>query len=459
MIKADRRLGNRMRLSRYVPGVIVVLTATLLVVSSTATTSNRAAAGSTAGQGALKQQDLLDGLAAWSWVQSVSGSAWSITYCPSSQVCVDPIGVTYLPAANLVVLTTGQEGSAGGGVPGAERIIEINAPALTIHAELTLACIPGFPFYPGAGIDVFIPCGESVLIFDYQANSIVANISLGIYSWPATYDSHNGMIYVGGADPTTWQDDMLASISSTTQNLTGVYRLNGTNFEPSTGEAGYTLVYDPATDSQIVPSATNGLRIIEPSTRVTISQIHFPGYVQSLAIDMEQDELFVSVWDYPALVSSVLVFDASTYAELGSIPIPNCRGSWCDEPNGVGHVMFDPAHGDAYLESNLGLIAVNLSTLSTVGMVGAWYGVGSSTVYAASTGQVFGTWGINPDPNSGVLVQLSHGGYWALTGLFWLPAATGILVLAVAVGLTVAVLFRLFPRTKESRPIGDRPPP
>ncbi|MCI4352707.1 MAG: hypothetical protein L3K14_04885 [Thermoplasmata archaeon] len=385
--------------------------------------------------------DLGHGFVTVSPIQQVTlTSYWDNFNCPSPnplRACVVPVGVEYIPPAGIMVLSEAQ-----GICPFAcsnthNALVEIDPVRHLYGQPLPLDCYPRNPFFPGVGNDYFVPCfpstgPTSILSVDFRTNSIVSNVSDPVVANAMTYDPSNGMMYGGGGNA-------LEAIDPLTGTLESTMHVQNATFNPARGFAltGYTLVFDTATDSLIVPSTTGQLLSVSPGDGTIESTISLPDPVVALAIDPASNLLFASTVS-PTWVSSVSVFNARTLAHEATISIPNCVDYSCAIPNAINQILVDPAHGDAYLVGTLALSTLNLSTLSLVGTT-VDYGDGSqeSAVYVPTTDQVISTYTL-PMPGPGLLAQLHHGSIPVLTSLLWLPPTMGIVALVQLVGAEIA---------------------
>lgn len=189
-----------------------------------------------------------------------------------------------------------------------------------------------------------------------------------------------------------------------------------------------------------MPSETGGLIGVDPATGAVEENLALPAPALALAIDPTTGQLFVSTINSTTETSSVLVFNAATYALEATLSIPNCVDYVCGEPNGVNQFLFDPAHGDVYFVSTMAFFAVNLTTLGVVSVLED-YGDGSqlSSVFVPGLNLVFGTYEaliVGP----GFVLALSHGSQPFLSQLLWLPTSVAELLLAGVVGVVLAVL-------------------
>ncbi|HTT46127.1 MAG TPA: hypothetical protein VMH38_08995 [Thermoplasmata archaeon] len=381
------------------------------------------------------------GLAKMGAVQRVSGQAYWDTFCPpDTGYCMAPAGLAYVPSAQLVLLTEITSFELGGQWGGINATLEFSTSTLELTAPARLNCSPLVPFYPGIGVDVYVPCWNStvtLLAIDVQTQSVVASMTplLNLYGNSMAYDPTDGLIYWGTA-----QND-LVSVDPVNNTIVGIIPVEGASIPA--GEwlsSSYGLSYDPATNALLMPSSSDDLLAVNPESGATEQVIPLAGPADSLTADAATNQLFVSTSDINTATSSVEVFNAATYAREETLPIPNCVYNICAEPNDVNQVLLDPAHGDAYLVATTGLFAVNLTTLS-MSTVMADYGDGAQEtgVYIPSLDAIFGTYApsvIGP----GYVATLHHATSSFLSTLLWMPASVALLLLAGVTGVLLAVI-------------------
>lgn len=198
------------------------------------------------------------------------------------------------------------------------------------------------------------------------------------------------------------------------------------------------LVFDRATDELIVPSAAGGLLAVDPTAEEPRSILPIPSNPMDLAIDPDSGRLFVSAYG----PSSVAVYGAKSYVLRANISIPHGCNGCGSYANDAQLVLFDAAHGDAYLLGLGDFFTLNLSSLAIVSMT---LGYGSepfgSAAYAPSGDRIFGTF-LEYEVFPGFLVQLAHGNPLMVSRLLWLPTALGTLALAMVIGSALALLQR-----------------
>jgi hypothetical protein len=381
------------------------------------------------------------GLATMGAVQRVGGQAYWDTFCPPAQgYCMAPAGLAYVPSAQLVLLTEITSFELGGQWGGINATLEFSTSTLELTAPARLNCSPLVPFYPGIGVDVYVPCWNntvSLLAIDVQTLSVVASMTPppNLYGNSMAYDPTNGLIYWGTA-----QND-LVSMDPVNNTIVGIIPVPAANIpEGEWLSSSYGLSYDSATNALLMPSSSDGLLAVDPESGATEQVIPLVGPAVSLATDAATNQLFVSTGGITTATSSVEVFNAATYAREETLAIPNCVYNNCAEPNEVNQVLLDPAHGDAYLVTTTGLFAVNLTTLS-MSTVMTDYGDGpqETGVYIPSLDAIFGTY--EPDQiGPGYVATLHHTTSSFLSTLLWMPTSVALLLLAGGTGVILAVI-------------------
>jgi hypothetical protein len=396
---------------------------------------------------------------------------WDNFNCPSQaqfRWCVDPVGVSYISPANVVVISEENCRPAPGCNGTQNALGELLGTNSSLSAPiLPLGCFPAVPYYPGAGALYYVPCTngsfawQSVLSVDYQTDSLVANISVSAGATSLAYDTSNGLLYTGSGGNIT-------AIDPTTDTTAGVMHIPDSTFEGGEGVtwSWYSLVYDPFTNTLIVPSSEDQLLSVNPANGAVEASMALPGLVQALAIDPGTDELFASTL-YSNLAatnaSAVSVFDATSLSLEAGFTIPPCVDYICTQPDQVSQILIDPAHGDAYLVGTTALFALNLSTLSLVGSIED-YGDGSqwSSTFVSASDAIVGTYApfmVGP----GFLLLLQHGTVTTWTSFLWLPPALGelaLLLVAVAMAALVAlVTYRAWKARRDRRRAAPPPVP
>ena len=370
--------------------------------------------------------------------QTVSGEAYWDTFCPAGQgYCMDPAGLTYIPSAQLVLVT--EQTSYGPNPGGVNAFLEFSTLTLGLTAPVRLGCMPYVPFYPGTGVEVYVPCWNntvSLLAIDVQTLSVVASMAPqpNLYGNSMAYDPANGIIYwgVGG--------NRLVSVDPGNNTIVGTTLVDGAGIPP--GEVlsnSYGLSYDPATNALLMPSSSGDLLAVNPASGAIERIISLDAAAETLAIDAATSQLFVSTVNFSAQSYSVEVFNAVTYAWEETLTIPSCVYNECGA-NDVNQVLLDPAHGDAYFVATTGLFTVNLTTMA-MSTVMADYGDGfqESGVYVPGLDAIFGTY--QPLMNGpGYVAVLHHTTSPYLTTLLWMPTSVALLLLAGVTGVVLAVL-------------------
>lgn len=381
------------------------------------------------------------GLVTVSGIQNVTGAAYWETYCPSPYVqesCAVPLGVAYVPDSNAVILTETQAYPTGSG--GSDAIVEFNPVTLEALAPILLPCAPEVPFYSGNGPYVLVPCLNSttyasgtLLVFDVEKGSIVANASMPFRVASMAYDPIDKKVYAAAFG------NAVATIDPTNGTFLDVRNFTDLAFSVSFPlfAASDQLVFDSATGDLVAPSTSGGLVGIDPASGTTQATVGLPSPPQSLAFDPATDQLFVSTLS----PSAVTVLNGTTFEPEARLAVPECVDNVCAEPNGVFQVLLDPVHGDAYLLSYVAMLTLNLSSLSVVSTV---FGVGdgppTSAAYIPVADRIFGTYGTDPSIGPGFVMQLTHRTYPAVTTLLWLPTNLGSLLLSALVGSAIALV-------------------
>jgi hypothetical protein len=347
-----------------------------------------------------------------------------------------PLGLAIVPASQEVILT-----QVPGYPGGANAVTEFNPNTLQISPNLPLPCSPEVPFYPGTGVDVFVPCLNSVsdsggrlFVVSSQNLSIVANISmpaLTSYQPSMTYDSSNGLVYL------SVNSSQIVAVDPVHDTAEGVMDVAGAALSTYTVEGAYVLLFDPFTGQLLLPSTSHGILGVNPSDGSQEAFVPLPSTVVALSIDAATNQLFATTFD----PSTLEVFDASNYRLEAQFSIPDCINNICGEPNDLPQILIDPTHGDAYLSAVSSLLTLNLTTLSIVSAIeDNWNGPETSMVYTPVTDRVFGTYEAG-HLGPGFLVQLNHRGYPVLTTILWLPTPLGTLLLSGVAGAGIALVF------------------
>ncbi len=390
-------------------------------------------------------------------VQSVGAVAYWDTFCPSTSPgtgCVVPGGLAYDPTANLVVLA--EEQVPGSPVPtGPDALQEFDPTTLGETPAVDIGCLPMVPFYPGTGGDVFVPCqngsADSILVFNAVLQTVVSRVPVPFDIAAMAYDPTAGYVDVLGKAATGPSGTLLGLVDPSDSALVRVTPLSSqvaTGGHPS-GE--YAMVFDASTDRLIVPSSSNGLVAIDPTSGGVVAALPLPSSPVALAVDPATNELFASSAD----PSSVTVFNASTYRVESTIPLPDRVAADCVYPNDANQLLIDPTHGDAYLVSTDALFALNLSTLAIVAAVED-YGDGPqlSSAYVPAADRIFGTYVPTGSPGPGFMLQLDHGSCTVVSSLLWLPTAIGTLVVGALCGAALIGVHRRVAR-RSARPLRD----
>jgi hypothetical protein len=444
-------LPRSTRWARWSVSSLAALIALLLLASSSAARSS-----APVGAPSPETSEGAGGLYALTDVQTVTGTPYFDTYCASQDptaACAFPYGVTYYPPSGLIVLT--QEGWSENHslMPGAYGIVEVDPATLQNLTFMHVGCEPGVPFYPGWGTTVWVPCYNGAwtpstvaLGFDGLTDSVVANVSMPIWTvaW-ASYPSL-GVIYAGGwslngtaANFAVLDPDTLSAEGS---------EYSAADFQVPWGPLNSPLVYDPFTGAILVASSGSSLLALDPSTGAIEATVSLPSSVVAASLDPATGMILVST-ESP---SDVLVLSASTYSIERVLSIPTCIDNLCDA-NTVNEIVIDPAHGDAYLVATTAFLTLNLTTLGIAGtIVGYGDGPQGAAAYAPASDRLFGTYGeVAGMDGPGYVVFLSHGSHQVLSQVLGLPTSPGLLLVAVLAGLILGVL-RLRGRPAEPHP-------
>lgn len=371
--------------------------------------------------------------------QTVNGTAFFTNfYCggrTAFQACIIPGGLTYVPSANLVIVSTLHE---QGYNHTRNALFEFNPVTSQYTVPENISCVPWGPYYPGVGEYVLVPCFNdsadrltSILVVNFTSGAAVSFVADTVGGSAMAYDSANGVVYVGGGDAVEMID--LANLTPV-----GTLAIAGALFgSPTEGWVTYGVpfAYDPSANSLVVPASGQDMIVANPGTGAVESTVPLPSWTMAIAFDPASDQVLASTFN----ASTVSVFNGRTFALEGRVTIPACIDYDCSQPNDANQILFDPSHGDAYLVTTMALLTLNLSSLSIVGVVPDYAeGPQASAVFIPSVDQVVGTWSFIIMPNPGFRVQLYYGNYSALTSLLWLPPAVGFIVIYVLVGLAIA---------------------
>ena len=327
-----------------------------------------------------------------------------------------------------------------GGPNGTDAIEELDPATLAVDSFAQPGCAPGIPFYPGTGVQVFVPCFDNrsdsfdiLLAVDSETGSIVADLSTPGWVGSMTYDSVDGLVYAGTGAMT------LVSIDPVHDTLIGAVNVTGARFQPTLlgGSSTFQLVFDPVRDQLIVPSATGGLLLIDPATGEARTTLPLPSTPVALAVDPGSGRLFAAGFD----PDSVFVYNAANLALETTFSPPACFSFGCATRT-VAQVLVDPVHGDAYLLTGLAIDTFNLSKLSWVSEVPyEGYGPIRDGAYVPSLDRVFATFLIG-QVLPGLVVQLDHANHLSVSRILWLPTGLGTLPLGAVVGSVVVLLRR-----------------
>jgi hypothetical protein len=411
-----------------------------LLVASGASPSDLAAES----RGGFATFDLGAGLLRVTSVQTLSGSAYWDTFCASQDPlasCAYPEGITYVAPGGIGVLTQTGWSAAHAYATADDGIVEFDPVALENLSWRHVDCVPGIPFYPGSGTTVWISCASpqftnySVLEFDYATNTLAGQFPTSIYVAAFALDTQSGLIDAAGWNYTSGTAVVL-TFSGSGPAGTPALDLTNVQFTPYFGNKVIAMTYDPASNSLVFPADGNGLLSVALSSGVATIVDQFLTPVSTVSFDPSNDQLFVATFD----PSDVIVLNGGSFTPRATIPVPGCVEGECSVPDNVQTILFDPAHGDAYLVATVAIVGVNLTTFSTIGAI-ADYGDGpqESSAYVPAVDRVFGTFDAVGSNSPGIMVALSHGSFTTLSSLLWLPTSLGILALSAAVGLILGV--------------------
>ena len=433
--------GRRLRRPRL-STVLLVMT---LAVGPIALMSARPGGSAAELVGNSLSTDLGGGLIGFSSVQSVSTAAYWDSYCPGnpSESCTIPQGLAYLPAENIVLVTESNR-TAQGPPAGSDAIFEFDPATGSPLQFVALSCTPGVPFYPGTGVDAFVSCYNAtsalLVVLNCVTGQAVTTIPLPFWPVSMTFDTQTGLVYAGG-----WAANgtmMLASIDPASEGTVLITSVPDGIFDGGFGSEAYYLAYDPATNTLLMPSVSGGILSVNPANGRPVSTIPLEAALGSLSVDSSTNQLFAAVGNYSTNSSSVVVFNAKTFAQEAQVSLPNCvdNGGDCTNVNLVTVMLTDPAHGDAYLWSVLGLFALNLSSMTIVGATTWVGGYAQSAVYLPSLDRIYTAPENSFQVSSGFMIQLDHTSTQVVSELLWLPTAEGILSLGAALGTVFAVV-------------------
>ena len=383
-------------------------------------------------------QNDADGFIGYSHTQTVSGQPYYTSFCPGGP-CMNPVGLAYVSALNIGVLTEANStilwaaNNIQTSQAGRDAILEFLPPSGALLPARSLSCVPGIPFYPGTGDNVFVPCGGpnpsggEIVVFNASTESVVGNVSIpsyvgGWFLFSMTYDPSDGTIYVAN-----WTNAVL-SVNLSAQRLDGVANISGVLFRPGLVDF-HTIAFDPSTGSLLMPGA-GGVWAVTPGSYAKRGFVTLPGEtVQSIEDEPNTDQLFVSAVAFNPGGNNprycVYVLDASTYRMEDNISVPA----------EVDQILSDPLHGDAYFVNWGGVIAWNTSMQSEVGTISFDNVLPWSAIFAPP-GIIWGTWQLDPLDtyySPGYTVQLSYGTTSQATTFIGLPFPEAILVLSTVV--------------------------
>lgn len=378
-------------------------------------------------------------------VQRVNGTAYLDSTCPTATSCRFPGGITYVSDTNTVVLTETKNYSLSPGYPGEKGVVVFNGSTFLGPPAIALACYPAYPFYPGSGPDVFIPCmdrpsdsWESILVFDTFTLQIAANISVPLsfarLGASLSYNPTSHLLYDCNRTNT------VVAIDTTTMSIVWNQSLEGVDFAPASpvlfSPYWFTQAYDPGAGLLLAPNVEGDLSALNVSSGLPQATFPLPGNLTSVAVSIPLDRVIVTSVNQSESFATIM--NATTFEAVRVVRLPDCPSSAC--PGGpVYQTVFDYEHGDAYLSSFGSLLVLNLTTLTVVGSVSDEVGTPVASITSIpSIGIVVGTYAFTPfDPYlPGLLIQLEYHEVltWSLTSLLWLPLASGIIAVAVVAG-------------------------
>jgi hypothetical protein len=375
-----------------------------------------------------------DGLVTVQMSQNVTGTPYWAEFCVPPQPargCTNLEGVVYVPSTNLVVLTEQHDNVAGG----TNAYTEIDPTTLAIAPLHQLSCVPQVPFYPGSGVDFYVPCLNTtyynygpLLVVNDQSGLIVKNVSLPFRTNSMAFDSDNGMIYI------TSDQNNLTTFDPVNESVVETRSVASGDFSSDYSSFGYELVFDSLTNQLIAPGSNGSLLEIDPASGLVVGSIPLGSPTIALAVAPASNLLLASTSNSP----SVVAFNSGTYQLEATTDLPDCFAYVCGS-GFVNQILVDPTHGDAYLVASNGLFTLNLSALGVVGIMED-FGDGPqlSAAYVPASDRIFGTYSGGLD-EPGFLIQLSHTQTPIVTNLLWLPISSGAIVLAAVIGSVLAV--------------------
>jgi len=391
------------------------------------------------------------GFVGFSPVQEAQGTTYYVSFCTTANVtasCEDPIGLTYVAAANIVVLTEGNGSNPT--LPPLEppAIIEFDPASFHIVGRTNLNCTPGMPLYPGSGFDVYVPCaGPGLLVFNYSSERVVGTISTPFFVVSLAFDSGSGKIYAAGWDENG--TDLVGEIDPATNALVQLFSPPNIGLAGFYGAGAYLLAYDPATDRLLMPNSSGpyeeagtSVLSVNPESGQVTSTFSTGASILSLSVAPRSNQILVTTTS----PNETEVFDAASYSEEAQVSLPSCLPGVCAGGEALA-VAVDPSHGDAYILTSLALDVLNLTTFSLVATIYD-YGAGwtGSGVYVPGVDRVFGAYQYFYQPYWGFMIQLTHSSHEALTSLLWLPTGLGIFVSAAIAGIVCAFIRFRSPR-------------
>jgi hypothetical protein len=402
------------------------------------------------------------GFIGFSPVQDVQGAAYFASFCSTVNLaasCEDPIGLSYVAPANIVVLTEGNGSNPNFPPLEPPAIIEFDPATLHIVGRTNLSCTPGMPLYPGSGFDVYVPCTSGLLVFNYSTDRVVGTISTPFWVISLAFDSGSGEIYASGwdANGTTF----VGEINPAANTLVRLFSIPNVGFAGFFGAGAYLLAYDPATDELLMPNSSGpyddagtSILSVNPESGKVTSTFSTGATVLSVSVAPQSNQILVTT----SSPDEVEAFNEASYAEEAQVSLPSCLPGVCAGGDAPA-VALDPTHGDAYILTSLALDVLNLTTCSLVATIYD-YGAGDqgSGVYVPGVDRVFGAYQYFYQSFPGFMVQLTHSSHEELTSVLWLPTAEGILALSGATGTILAILRSRGPPVPPRERTGRRDP-
>ncbi|MGP8075563.1 MAG: hypothetical protein ACLP8Y_02345 [Thermoplasmata archaeon] len=218
--------------------------------------------------------DLGDGFLTLSNVQNVTGTADFDTFCADQapiEACGSPVGVAEFSPNGLAVLAQQGWSQSHYVQPSKYAIVEFNTSTLENVSYLHIDCQPGFPFYPGVGATVWVPCfnaswshNSTVLGYDGLTGAIDANITFPIWPYVMSYDSRSSEIYAFGWSLSGPSLDFAGFNTSSPEPVASEVPALQISETQDGGTAPFAL--DPSTGEIVFGSANSTLMELDPAT-------------------------------------------------------------------------------------------------------------------------------------------------------------------------------------------------